>query len=139
MNKPLNASGGYDDRNKKTHIRFLIFTFAWVLTLVLADKAELYEWHSSLLLSMIGIIINTGIGLGMVWSFIQLLKELDELQRKIQLNALAISAGVAIVGGTTFSLLATANIIIDAEATDVILLIALTYMAGTIIGNLRYR
>ncbi len=58
---------------------------------------------------------------------------------KIQLDSLALSMGVGFVGGFSYSLLATAKFIADAEASDVLLLMALTYMAGVIIGQIRYR
>ena len=54
---------------------------------MLVDKAELYEWYSSDYISMAGIAINAGIGLGMIVTFMRYLRKVDELQRKIQLEA----------------------------------------------------
>ena len=109
--------------NAKNNIRFLCWTLAWAVTMVLADKAELYGWHS---LSMISIM-----------AFMRFLKGMDELHQKIQLNSLAMSVGVGIVGGFTYSLLATANFIADAEASDVLLIMSVTYMVGVMIGQIR--
>ena len=121
----------------KNNIRFLCWTLAWAVTMVLADKAELYGWHSSSMISIIAIVVNTGLGLGMIMAFMRFLKGMDELQQKIQLNSLAMSVGVGIVGGFTYSLLATANFIADAEASDVLLIMSVTYMVGVIIGHIR--
>jgi hypothetical protein len=55
--------------------------------MLLVDKAELYEWYSSDYISMAGIAINAGIGLGMIVTFMRYLRKVDELQRKIQLEA----------------------------------------------------
>jgi hypothetical protein len=129
----------WESRNVKSTIRLLCWTFAWIVTMLLADKAELYQWHSSELISILSIIVNTGIGFGMIMAFMRYLKGMDELQRKIQLNSLALSMGVGFVGGSTFSLLATVRLITDVEYSDVLLLMALTYMAGVIIGQIRYR
>ena len=123
--------------NAKNNIRFLCWTLAWVVTMVLADKAELYGWHSSSMISIIAIVVNTGLGLGMIMAFMRLLKGMDELRQKIQLNSLAMSVGVGIVGGFTYSLLATANFIADAEASDVLLIMSVTYMVGVMIGQIR--
>ena len=123
----------------KDNIRLLCWAFAWGGTMVLADKAELYQWHSSALISMLAIVINAGIGVGMIVTFMRLLKELDELQRKIQLDALALAMGIGLVGGFSYSLLATAKFIADAEASDIILLMTLTYVVGSIVGQIRYR
>ncbi len=117
----------------------MIGIFAWTGTMVLADKAELYEWHSSALISILAIVINAGIGIGVIATFMRFLRELDELQRKIQLDALALSMGIGFVGSFSYSLLVTAKFITDAEISDVILLMTLTYVVGLIVGQLRYR
>ena len=128
-----------DWTTKKNHRRILYWIFAWTVTMVLADKAELYEWHSSALVSILAIVINAGIGVGMIVTYMRFLTELDELQRKIQLDSLALSLGVALVGSFSYSLLVTAKFITDAEISDIILLMGITYMVGLIVGQVRYR
>lgn len=107
--------------------------------MVFADKAELYEWYSSDLISIFAIVINAFIGLGMIASFVRFLKGMDELQRKIQLDSLAVSMGVGLVGSFTYSLLVTAKFITDSEISDIILLTVVTYMVAVIVGQIRYR
>ena len=46
-----------------------------------------------------------GIGFGMIRMFRQYLLGLDELQRKIQLDAMALSLGVGLVVGVSYELL----------------------------------
>ncbi len=130
---------GFDTRYLKNNIRLLCWIFAWVGTMILVDKAVLYEWYSSDLISMVGIVINAGIGLGMIVTFMRYLREVDELQRKIQLDALALSMGVGWVGGFTYSLLVTAQFVTDNEVSDIIMLMTFTYMVGIIVGQVRYR
>ena len=98
MKKPMVNLSCLTGGSGKNTIRFLCWTFAWSMTMVLADKAILYEWHSSALISAIAIVLNAGIGIGMILSYLRHLKSMDELQRKIQLDALAIAMGVALVG-----------------------------------------
>ena len=88
---------------------------------------------------MAGIVINAGIGLGMIVTFMRYLREVDELQRKIQLDALALSMGVGLVGSFTYSLLVTVQFATDNEVSDIIMLMTLTYMVGVIVGQVRYR
>ena len=75
----------------------------------------------------------------MVVAFMRFLQGLDELQRKIQLDALALSVGIGLVGSFSYSLMVTAKFIIDAEISDIILLTTLTYVVGVIAGQVRYR
>ncbi len=128
-----------DWTTKKNHRRVLYWIVAWSVTMVLADKAELYEWHSSALISILAIIINAGIGIGMIVTYMRFLTELDELQRKIQLDSLALSLGVALVGSYSYILLVTAQFISDAEISHIVLLMAFTYVVGLIVGQVRYR
>ncbi len=139
MKERTTEAGDFTACNVKNNVRLLSWVFAWVVTLVLADKAELYEWHSSAFISIAAIVINAAIGLGVIVVFMRHLKGLDELQRKIQLDALALSMGVGLVGSFTYSLLVTAKFVIDAEVTDIILLMTLTYVVGVIVGQVRYR
>ena len=88
---------------------------------------------------MLAIVVNAGLGLGMILSYLRHLKDMDELQRKIQLDALAVSMGVALVGSFSYSLMVTAKFIVDAEVSDIILLMTLTFMASIIVGHIRYR
>ena len=139
MKKLMIDSSGWTARTRKNTIRLVSWVFAWTATMVLADKAELYQWYSSAWMSILAIVINGGIGLGMIVTFMRYLKQLDELQRKIQLDALALSMGIALVGSFSYSLLVTTNFITDAEISDIILLMTITYMVGLIIGQVRYR
>ena len=139
MGKPMNEPEDWEAHSMKSAIRLVCWSFAWVGTMVLADKAELYEWHSSSEISILAIAVNAVIGVGLIRTFIRYLKGLDELQRKIQLDALALSVGVGLVSSFSYSLLETAQLISDAEISDITLIIILTYVAGTIIGQVRYR
>ena len=139
MEKLKNDLYDWTARTKKNHIRLIGWVFVWSLTMVLADKAELYEWYSSEVISILAIVTNAIIGIGMIVVFMRFLKELDELQRKIQLDSLALSMGIGLVGSFSYSLLVTAKFISDAEISHIILLMGLTYTVGIIVGQIRYR
>ena len=139
MKKPMVNLSCLAGGSGKNTIRFLCWSFAWSMTMVLADKAILYEWHSSALISAIAIVLNAGIGIGMILSYLRHLKSMDELQRKIQLDALAIAMGVALVGSFSYSLMVTAKFITDAEVSDIILLMTFTFVVSVTVGHVRYR
>jgi hypothetical protein len=65
---------------------------------------------------------------------------LDELQQRIQLEAMALSLGVGLVAGLAYSNLDVANLIPgDAEISNLVILISLTYAAGIVAGQRKYR
>ena len=65
---------------------------------------------------------------------------MDELQQKVQLEAMALALGVAIVVGLAYSNLDIANVIQqDAEISHLVMLIGVTYMASLFFGMRRYK
>ena len=135
----MTDSSSWEARGARNTIRIVLWMLAWTVTLVLADKAELYEWYSSATASILAITLNAAIGLGLIVTFMRYIRELDELQRKIQLDSLALAVGAGLVGGSSLSLLQTAKFVSDAEISDITLLMTLIYVAGVIVGQIRYR
>jgi len=129
----------YPARNKKSSIQLVIWTLVWTITMVLADKAELFGWYKSDGMALLAIAINTAIGIGMIFAYLRFLKNQDELHRKIQLEALSLAMGVTLVGSFTYSLLVTTGFIVDAEISDIVLLMMFTYVVAVLVSHVRYR
>jgi hypothetical protein len=116
-----------------------LWTLLWVVSLALATFGPLFIWKENTLLSMLAIAINTGFGVGMIWANIQHLSVLDELQKKIHMDAMGIALGAGIVGGLSYSTLDIANVIPgDAEIGMLVMLISVTYMIALLVGKKRY-
>ena len=75
----------------------------------------------------------------MIRTFLQYLRAMDEMQRKIQLESLALAMGIGFVGSFSYSLLVTTGFIADVEISDITLLMCLTYMASVAFCHYRYR
>ena len=117
----------------------MVWTLAWVGTMVLVDKAVFYGWFTSTYISVLGIVVNAALGLGMIKAFLRYLRDMDEMHRKIQLDSLSLSMGAGFVGGFSYSLLATTGFVTDPEVSDIILLMGVTYMLALVIFHYRYR
>jgi len=118
---------------------FVISTFIWIAMMVFIDKGILYGWFSSSMQINFLIAFDTILGIVVIFMFITLLKSLDELQRKIQFDALAFSMGATFVASITYSLLTTAQIVKDSETSDLILIMTICYMVSVIYGQVKYR
>jgi hypothetical protein len=124
-------------RNTK---QLFYWTLAWVLTMAVVGFGPKLLWDFNPVISVLAIIVNTVIGIGMILANKRHLNGLDEMQRKLNLEAMAIALGVAVVGGLSYSTLDAANIIsYDAEIPHLVILIGLTYIVGVLIGNIRYK
>jgi hypothetical protein len=85
------------------------------------------------------IVLNVAAGFGMILANIRHLKGLDELQQKIQLEAMGFALGVAVVLGLAYSALDITDVMpFDAEISNLVILIGLTYFAGVLVGQRRY-
>ena len=125
---------------RKNTLNLALWTGAWVASMAIVTFGPKYIWNENATITLIGILINLAIGIGVILANKRHLHTLDELQRKIQLEAMGITLGVAVIFGLSYSLLDTSNLIAyDAEISHLVILIGLTYLGGTIIGNSRYR
>ncbi len=86
------------------HALIMVWIFVWMATFVAVDKGAKYDWFASSAISMLAVALNAAIGLLVITTYLKFLKELDEMQQKIQLNALALGMGVGLVGTVTYTL-----------------------------------
>lgn len=121
-------------------VHLAVWTAGWVITMALATFGPEFLWDSRQWLTLIAIIVNLGLGLGMIVANIRHLKALDEMMQKIQLQAMGLALGVGVVGGLSYSLLDTTNTISsDAEIAYLVILIAITYLVSLMVNHRRYR
>lgn len=133
-------SNQWEVTSKKNTWHLAYWTGSWVLTLALASFGQKYLWDYNTSISILFIVINTLIGVGMIMMNRKYMNGLDEMQRKVSLDAMAIALGVGVVGGLSYSLLGHANVIdFDAEIAHLVMLIGITYSIGIIVGTLRYK
>jgi len=117
-----------------------LWTTLWVTTLALVVFGNLYLWSDNNTITIILLIINLLIGVGMIIANIKHLKSLDELQRKIHLEAMGLALGIALILGISYSTMDVTNLInFDAEISHLVIVIGLSYFAGVVIGQYRYR
>ena len=139
MNEVSTKSGDWDACNKRNTVRLAYWTSAWVLTLAVAVFGPLFVWESQVM-TLGAIFLNVGTGIGMIVANKQHLDGLDELQRKIQLEAMALALGVGLVGGLAFSTADVTDVIpFDAEISFLVILISVAYMIGIFMGRRKYQ
>lgn len=140
MNEFNKGSNDWVANNAKNTLRLGYWTAAWLVTLALVNFGPVFIWESNKLLTSLAILINLGVGFGMIVANKRQLNGLDEMQQKIQLSAMALSLGVGLVVGLSYSSLDITNLIpFDAEISHLVILMSLTYLVGIIAGHRKYR
>ena len=126
------------EQKKQTKI-MLAWTVAWVGSLAFLTGGENTLWDS-LLITKIGLLINFAIGIGMIIANKNLFKTYDELQKKIQFEAMAFTLGLAVVAGLTYEVSFDFGVInSEPEFEYLVLFISFSYIVLNIINSRRYR
>ena len=126
------------EQKKQTKI-LMAWTFAWVASFAFLSGGVNYLWDS-LLITKIGLLINLAIGVGMIIANKNLFKHYDELQKKIQFEAMALTLGLAVVVGVVYEVSFDFGVIdSEPEFEYLVFFICFSYIASTIINSLRYR
>lgn len=134
------STRNWESSNRKNTLQLGLWTAAWVISLAIATFGPIFIWNGNDSITIFALLVNLLIGIGMILVNIKHLKGLDELQRKIHLEAMGIALGVAVVLGISYSSLDTTNIIsYNAEISHLVIVIGLTYLAGVIVGTMRYK
>ena len=140
MNDLDNGVREWEAANRAVTLKVAVWTGAWVGTLALATFGPEFLWQPTSPLTLVGILVNVGAGIGMIAATIGHLKSLDELQQKIQLEALGLALGAALIGGMAWSTLDVTNLMpFDAEVSHVVFFTVAVYALGLFAGHRRYR
>lgn len=124
---------------KKNLYRLAIWTWSWVATMALATFGPKYIWDDHTVLTALAVSVNFVHGILMIVANRKLFNNFDELERKIHLEALALTLGFAVVVGLSYSLLDVTNLInYDAQISNLVIFIGLTYLVLVTINTRRY-
>lgn len=140
MNDLKTKSGSWAANTERNTVLLGYWTAAWVLTMAVANFGPEFVWQKNTSITIFAILVNLAIGFGMILANKRHLRGLDELHQKIQLEAMALSLGVALVVGLSYSNLDITNVIeFDAEISHVVIVMGLTYALGVMFGVRKYR
>jgi hypothetical protein len=140
MAKMSSTPTAWSARVQRQTRRLGLWTAAWVATMALANFGPRFVWGEGDAITALAIAVNLAVGAGMVLANIRHLKSLDELQQKVQLEAMGLSLGVGLIVGLAYSNLDVTGLIgFHAQISHLVMLMALTYLAGTVVGLRKYR
>ncbi len=135
-----NETGGHRD-SIKTTARLVLWTLAWLATLALARFGPGLLWSpQQSVASWVAVAANLVVGIGWIVAFARFLRGLDDLERKIMLDALAVTLGVGWVGGFAYVVADAAGLVADDVDIAVFpALLGVTFLIAFVVGKIRYR
>ena len=113
---------------------------AWVLTLALANLGPHLIWGDNPALTWVALGLNLVAGVLVIAAYARLIRSQDDLQRKISLDALAVTFGLTLVLGFGYIVAHAAGLIpVDLELVWFLTGSAVLYTIATLVSWLRYR
>lgn len=126
-------------QKKKNLLQLAAWTWSWVATLAIASFGPEFIWDDHSVLTILAVSVNFVNGILMIIANRNVFNNFDELERKIHLESLALTLGLAVIVGLSYSLLDTTNLIAyDAEISNLVLFIGVTYLVLVILNTRRY-
>ena len=117
-----------------------LWTFVWILSMAIATFGPQFLWNEESIGTLLAIIANLILGIRMILANRKFINSGDELQKKIHLESMSLTLGLAVIVGLSYSLLDQKNIISgDAEISVLVLFIGITYFVATVINNRKYK
>lgn len=122
-------------------IRLALWTAAWTATLAVARFGPGSWWGSDRpAASWAAVAINVLVGIAWIIAFTRFLRALDDLQRKIMLDALAAALGVGWVSGFAYIVADKAGLVThELNVALFPVLLGVVYLMAFAVGNIRYR
>ena len=136
--KPL-KSDNWRNNVKSNTFKLACWTGAWLVTLALATFGNSFWWGESIL-SYAATILNLVVGIGMLVANRNYLLIQDELQRKIQLEAMALTLGVVIIASMAYTTFQGDQLLNAKDSLSTLMfVIGITYLTGIFIGRRKYQ
>ncbi|MCC2618205.1 hypothetical protein LJ739_18255 [Aestuariibacter halophilus] len=125
----------------KTSIRKLtIWTMAWLISLALVAFGPAFIWDYQTTVSVVAIVVNLLVGVQMIIANKRHLDGMDELQRKLHMNAMAISLGVSMVSGAVYGLLEPVRLLEQTPSpSNILFVMGISYLVSLVIGSRKYQ
>ena len=131
---------GYQSRTRKNILQLFSWASAWVGTCGLMTFGPRFLWNETLAFTLAAVGLNFCVGVGLIVAHKKYLASLDELQRKVYLDALGITVGVVLIVSVPYAVLDRFNIVhLKADVSDLLILMAVTFLASLFSGTWRYR
>lgn len=139
MNTPSVKQENLKQRTQRSTKRLFVWTSSWLLSLATVALGPKFIWDFGITVTLITVFINLALGYKMIMANISHLNDMDEMQRKIQLEAMALSLGVSVVLGALYGLLEPIKIIaFEPNASGLLFIMSFSYMIGVAIFHRRH-
>jgi len=109
-------------------------------TCALTNFGPRFLWDKASLFTLLAVGLNFCVGVGLILVHKKYLASLDELQRKVYLDALGITVGAVLFVAVPYAVLDRYNVVhLKNEVSGLIIFMSVTFLASFFYGTWRYR
>ena len=131
--------GAWASRTNRAVVGLVAWTAAWCASVAVAAFGPRMLWNDDPAPTMAAIGVTVLVGIGMLMANRRYLLALDELQRAIQLQAMAWSLGAGLVAGIASSLPGRHELVaFEPGIAHLIAFMGVVYLIATLAGMRRY-
>ncbi len=139
MTESPQSQDNLDSRLKKSNKSIFIWTTAWLLTTASLAFGPKLIWDFNMLISGFAVLLNIAFGIKMLLANKSLFDGMDELQRKIHFNAMAVSLGVTMILGCLYGLLEPAGILEETPPpSNILFVMGISYLIAVFVNFRKY-
>jgi hypothetical protein len=140
MNQVNPSESGYQTRTRTNVIQIFRWNGAWGAATLLMALGPKFLWNKALGFTLLAVSLDVAVGVGMILANKKYIAELDELQRKVQLNSMGITLGVGLIAGVPLAVMDGYHVIpFHADIAYLLILMTLTFAISNLYGTWRYR
>jgi len=140
MSRLKQPQKGYGARIRSGTLRVARWNVAWLLATALMAFGPKFLWNRALGITLLAVAVDVAVGAGMILATSKYVAELDDLHRKVYLNALGITVGVALIASAPYSVMDSYHLIpFKADIAYLMMLMGLTFGLSFLYGMWRYR
>jgi hypothetical protein len=124
-------------RDRQGQSSVVVWSLIWVAGFLIADFAIGRSWARGEVAVIVVTSVVTLLGVGWVVAYVRFIRHVDELMRKIQLEAMAMALGTGFVAGFTLLLLEDADLA-QARLSYLLVAMVVAYVGGVVAGLRRF-
>ena len=125
---------------QKSNLKILAYwTLAWTSSQALVTFGSKLIWSESKVIIMLSILLNIGLGIGLILANRKYLVDGDELEKKIAIESMSLALGLSIVVGLAYSSADQANLIpFHAEISHLVIFTGISILVSIGICRKKY-
>src|SRR5262245_16626716 len=111
MPQPASPDNRFHRRLQQRTRRVFYWTVAWLLSTAILALGPKFMWNELRAITVVAVAINIIVGIGLIVVCKNNFNDYDELQKKVTMDAMAITLGVFFVLGIPYELITEYNLV----------------------------